>query len=160
MEVIGAAASVFSLVQIVGSIQKSVQFLLKYHNSTSDFRRLTEQIENLTAKLRLLNVVEQWAAERDSSLQRSDLAILESSLQAAQKDISHARDVCLRYGNGKGGISKRLKWAIRDGYIWNQLASRLQDAQSSMALMIQILDLSVSSALSVVTFFFFTTDIE
>ena len=156
MEVVGAAASIFSLMQIVGSIQKSVQFLLKYHDSISDFRRLTEQIENLTTKLRLLNIVEQWAAECDSSLQRSDLAILESSIRAAQKDISHARDVCLRYGNGKVGITKRLKWAIRDSYIWNELASRLQDAQSSMTLMIQILDLSVSSPCPR----FFTTDIE
>jgi len=46
MEALGAAASIISLLQILGHLRKVVQFLVRYNNTASDFRRLSEQIEN------------------------------------------------------------------------------------------------------------------
>jgi hypothetical protein len=143
MEAIAAAGSIISLLQILGNLQNAVQFLFRYHNSTSDFHRLSEQIENLNAKLQLLEIVKKWATACDSLLEEKESSILESFLLAAQNDISYVLDVCLKSGKGKKSVVKRLKWAIRDGQIWNELASRLQEAHSSLVLTLHIIDMSV-----------------
>lgn len=143
MEGIGAAASIVSLLQILGNIHNIIQFLFRYNDSTSDFRRLSEQIENLTARSELFKIVERWANACDSLLEETESAILKSSLLAAQKNIFYVRDVNLKYGKGKTSVAKRFKWAIRDGHAWNELASRLQEAQSALALTMQIIAMSV-----------------
>jgi hypothetical protein len=127
----------------LGNLQNIVQFFLKYNNSTSDFRRLSEQIEHLTARLHLLKIVERWANACDSLLEERESGLLKSNLLAAQKEISYVRDACLKYGKGKTSVAKRLKWAIRDSHIWDELVSRLQEAQGSLAFAIQIIDVSV-----------------
>jgi len=144
MEAIGVAASIISLLQIVRTLQNAAQFLLKHHYSTSDIHRLSEKIDDLSTKLHLLKIVEQWAASCDSLLQESELEILGSSLLAAQKEILHVRDVCERCGKCKGSVAKRIKWIIREGHIWNDLASRVQEAQASLAFTTQILDMFVN----------------
>jgi hypothetical protein len=138
------AVSIVSLLQILGNVQNIVKFLFRYHDSTSEFWRLSEQIQNLTAKLHLLEIVEGWANTCDSLLEETESGLLESSLLAAEKDVSYVRDVCVKYGKGKKSVAKRLKWAIRDGgHIWHELASRLQEAQNSLAFTMQIIDMSV-----------------
>jgi hypothetical protein len=143
MEAIGAAASIISLLQMLGTLRSGVQFLFRYHDAPSDFCRLSELIETLTAKLHLLKTVESWAIACEPSLAESESSILESLL-AAKEDILYVRDICLDWVKGKRSMVKRLKWAIRDGdNIWNNLASRLQGAQSLLAITIQIIHLSV-----------------
>jgi len=142
MEAIAAAASIFSLLQVLGSVENGIQFLSRYHNTTSDFHRLSEQIANLKAKLQFIEIVKRWATSCDSLLEEQS-STLETCLLAAQNDISYVLDVCLKTGTGKKSVVKRLKWAIRNGHIWNELTPRLQDAHNSLLLTLQIINMSV-----------------
>jgi hypothetical protein len=137
MEVIGAASSVITLIQLVSVIKKAVKICSQYQAADIEFQRISKQIKNLTTELEVLK----WAGECGISLQESERAALETELSYAREQISEVEKFCREYTPENISRHKRLRWSLGDKRIWKDHCSRLSRAQISVNFSVQIFNM-------------------
>jgi hypothetical protein len=140
MGTIGAGSPLETMFEVVEGVSHCANFVTKYHKSKSEIGQVVAQTEPVSAKIHQFEVLEQWIAE-EFSTSTADLTLqaLSRSLGAAKKEYVAALAFCKKCEQDQARRIKRVAWATIDArhQPWKEIATRLQEAESSFSLDLQ-----------------------
>lgn len=140
MEVLGAAASIVTLVALSKEISSIAKDLLHdYQQAPKALLQIHDQVTLVTLELECMNLLQQ-DNEQSPWLTVEETHILRQSLAVAKTSITTIKTECEKCIKAKMRLSTRLSWALFDGKTIDSALDQLQKTESRLLFVLQFLN--------------------
>jgi hypothetical protein len=138
MEVVGAVASITTLLALVKGIATIADCLLRdFHNAPKELNQVSNQVSLIFLEL---ECIKQLPHDTDIGylLDEEECWTLKQSLAIATNDITAIHEECKKYTQKKSRLSSRISWALFDSKTIDNALERLQRVESHLLFVTQI----------------------
>lgn len=143
MEAIAVVSSIVTLTQLLGGAVKGVNAIARVLNSPSAIAKLSAHASFLEAKLQSLAMLETWTAQYCGLMSENACDTLRAAVHTAQDRLLESSKFCQSFCSTKRKRVKNLLWPLRDAYVWEELSSHLQQVETALDFVLQVIQLYV-----------------
>lgn len=152
MDPAGGTASIITLLGTAITITKiTVDLLQTIHNAPQELQEILIKISVIRTQLEQLNGIKESLGQSDDQILSTVFRkTIESSLEVTRKASLKVHDA-LQPLKDKTGLTSRVQWALLHHGRVEKLSRKLQDAQQSLGLALQILEMYLNNCIRSVT---------
>ncbi|KAL5312940.1 hypothetical protein ACEPPN_019366 [Leptodophora sp. 'Broadleaf-Isolate-01'] len=137
---LGAGASIVTLVQLASETAAlSIKFARRFHYAFHDISQISNKLPRIAYALELLSKIEAEFSQ-GQLLEAPEITRLSQALDETKTTILNIQNAIQEKVHYKGKMA-RLKWAFQDKEKVEQWSTELQQCESSLGTVLQLLDL-------------------
>jgi exonuclease VII small subunit len=142
MEVIGATASALTLIAAISQTTKKLfQICRRYADASEDTMRVNQHLSLIQSQAQLLGVLSEDIANGSLPVSELETRLIQQILNGAATRLSDVLQAYSGDDDTSGTIRSKLEWSFRRGPELERIIKRLNSAESSLSLALQVLQM-------------------